>query len=81
MARQVVTVNILNTCAVAALSVADYVTLLVHLADLRIAVGAVYNALLLHAAWKSEVDQMIILNAHDFRRVYPRSPGESDIFN
>ena len=31
MARQVITVSILNTCAVVALSVADYVTLLDHL--------------------------------------------------
>jgi predicted nucleic acid-binding protein len=71
MARQVITVNVLNTCAMVALSVADYVTLLDHLADLKIAGGAVYDALLLHAARKSEVDQVITLNARDFRRVYP----------
>jgi predicted nucleic acid-binding protein len=71
MARQVITVSVLNTCAVVALSVPDYVTLLDHLADLKIVGGAVYDALLLHAASKSEVDQVITLNARDFRRVYP----------
>lgn len=61
-----------------ALSVADYVTLLDHLADLKIGGGAVYDALLLHAAWKSEVDQVIALNAGDFRRVYP-TPADKTV--
>ena len=46
-------------------------TLFDHLTDLGIAGGAVYDALLLHAAWKSNVDRVVTLNAHDFRRVYP----------
>jgi len=71
VARQVITVNVVDTCDVVTLTVTDYVTLLDHLADLKIAGGAVYDALLLHAAWKSEVDQVITLNARDFRRVYP----------
>jgi predicted nucleic acid-binding protein len=71
VARQVITVNVVDTCEVVALTVTDYVTLPDHLADLKIAGGAVYDALLLHAAWKSEVDQVITLNARDFRRVYP----------
>jgi predicted nucleic acid-binding protein len=40
-------------------------------AGLAIAGGAVYDALLLHTAWTAGVDQVITLNAHDFRRVYP----------
>ncbi len=71
MAREVIQVNVLNTCEVVALSAADYVTLLDHLAGLGIAGGASYDALLLHAAAKAGVDQVITLNAHDFRRVYP----------
>jgi predicted nucleic acid-binding protein len=71
VAREVITINILDTCEVIALSTADHVTLLNHLAGLKIAGGAVYDALLLHAAWKSGVDQVVTLNAHDFRRVYP----------
>jgi predicted nucleic acid-binding protein len=71
MAREVIAVNVLGTCEVMALSAADYVTLLSHLADQKIAGGAVYDALLLHAASKADVDQVVTLNAYDFRRVYP----------
>ena len=71
VALEVIMTNVLDTCEVIALSAADYVTLLNHLAGLKIAGGAVYDALLLHAAWKSGVDQVVTLNAHDFRRVYP----------
>lgn len=63
--------NVLDTCEVVALSGADYATLLDHLAGVGIAGGAVYDALLLHAAWIAGVDQVVTLNAHDFRRVYP----------
>jgi predicted nucleic acid-binding protein len=71
MAREIIAVNVLDTCEVVTLSAGDYVTLLNHLADLKVAGGAVYNALLLHAAAKAGVDQVVTLNAHDFRRVYP----------
>ena len=71
LAVQLIQRNVLDTCEVVALSGADYVTLLNHLADLGIAGGAVYDALLLHAAWKSGIDQVVTLNAYDFRRVYP----------
>ena len=71
MALEIIAVNVLDTCEVVALSAGDYVTLLNHLADLKIAGGAIYDALLLHAAAKAGVDQVVTLNAHDFRRVYP----------
>ena len=85
LARRIITADVLGSCEVVTLSVTDYVTLLDHLADLGIAGGAVYDALLLHTAWKSEVDQVITLNARDFRRVYPAlaerivSPLEDDL--
>lgn len=71
MARKIIAVNVLDTCEVVTLSADDYVTLLNHLAALKIAGGAIYDALLLHAAAKAGVDQVVTLNAHDFRRVYP----------
>jgi predicted nucleic acid-binding protein len=71
IAREVIAVNVQDTCEVVSLVAADYVTLLNHLAGLKITGGAVYDALLLHVAWKSNVDQVVTLNAHDFRRVYP----------
>jgi predicted nucleic acid-binding protein len=74
-ARQIITVDVLDSCEVVALSAADYGALLDHLADQKITGGAVYDALLLHAAWKSKVDQVITLNASDFRRLYPALAG------
>lgn len=71
VALQLIRSNILGTCTVVALSGDDYVSLIDHLAGLGIAGGAVYDALLLHAAWKAGVDQVVTLNARDFRRVYP----------
>ena len=71
LALQLIRSNVLVTCTVVALADADYVTVLDHLARLGIAGGAVYDALLLHTAWKAGVDQVVTLNAHDFRRVYP----------
>jgi predicted nucleic acid-binding protein len=71
LALQLIRSNILDTCTVVALSYTDYVSLLSHLAGLGIAGGAVYDALLLHAAWIAGVDRVVTLNAHDFRRVYP----------
>ena len=76
MAREIITVNIVDRCEVVALSAADYVTLLRHLASLKIAGGAIYDALLLHVAWLSGVDQVLTLNAKDFRRVYPVLTGK-----
>jgi len=71
LALRLIQNNVLDTCEVVPLSGADYVDLLSHLADRGIAGGAAYDALLLHAAWKSDVDQVVTLNARDFRRVYP----------
>ena len=53
MAREIIAVNVLNTCEVVTLSSDDYVTLLNYLADLKIAGGAAYDALLLHVARES----------------------------
>ncbi len=71
IAQEVIKANVLDACEVVTLATADYVTLLDHLVGLGITGGAVYDALLLHAAAKAGVDQVITLNAHDFRRVYP----------
>ena len=71
LALQLIRSNVLDGCTVVALSDVDYETLLEHLAGLGIAGGAIYDALLLHPAWKAGVDQVVTFNAHDFRRVYP----------
>jgi predicted nucleic acid-binding protein len=47
------------------------VSLLDHLAAHHITGAATYDAMLLHAAAKANVDQIVTLNERDFRRVYP----------
>lgn len=76
LAVQLIRTNILGICGIVALSEDDYVALLDHLAGLGIAGGVVYDAILLHAALKAEVDQIVTLNESDFRRVYPALAGK-----
>jgi hypothetical protein len=71
MAAQLIRENVLETCEVVSLSQQDYGSLIQHLADVGIIGGATYDALPLHAGWKADVDQVVTLNASDFRRVYP----------
>lgn len=70
-AREVITANVLETCEIVVLTADDHVRLLHHLADQKIIGGAVYDTLLLYAAWKADIDQVVTLNPNDFRRVYP----------
>lgn len=71
LALHLIQKNVFDTCTVVTLSDSDYSALLTHLADLGIIGGAVYDGLLMHAAWIAGVDRVVTLNAHDFRRVYP----------
>lgn len=71
IAQRIIAINILDTCEVVALTAADYTALLGHVAGQGVIGGAVYDALLLHAAWRANVDRVVTLNARDFRRVYP----------
>jgi len=75
-ARQLIERNVVETCEVVFLSAKDYVALLARLPDLGIIGGATYDALLLHAARKANVDRVITLNAKDFRRIYPDLAGK-----
>jgi hypothetical protein len=63
--------NILGVCEVVSLSDADYAGVISHLASLGVTGGPTYDALILHAATKVEVDRITTLNEGDFRRVYP----------
>lgn len=71
VAQQLIRRNVLDLFEVVALSDSDYITVLDHLTDLGIVGGATYDALILQAAAKANVDQVITLNEKDFRRVYP----------
>jgi predicted nucleic acid-binding protein len=76
LALRLIQENVLDTCTVVTLSDSDYAALLIHVVDLGIVGGAVYDALLLHAAWITGVDRVVTLNARDFRRVYPALAGK-----
>jgi len=70
-ARRLIERNVLDTCQIVPLSDADYADVISHLASTGVAGGATYDALILHAATKVEVEEIVTLNERDFRRVYP----------
>ena len=70
-AHQLINRNILNVLEVVFLSDVDYAQVIEHLSALGIVGGATYDALILHAAVKANVDRVVTLNEKDFRRVYP----------
>jgi predicted nucleic acid-binding protein len=76
MAVHLIRTNILAACEVVALSENEYVALLDHLAEVGIAGGAVYDAIILHTAQKADADQIVTLNESDFRRVLPALAGK-----
>jgi predicted nucleic acid-binding protein len=71
VAQQLIKYNVLDVFEGVALSSKDYAAVMDHLADLGIVGGPTYDALILHAASKANVDQVVTLNEKDFRRVYP----------
>ena len=71
IARQMIEKNILSTFEVITLSDRDYKDVLNHLTIMQLPGGIIYDALILYAAFKAEVDQVVTLNPKDFRRIYP----------
>jgi predicted nucleic acid-binding protein len=76
VAQRLIERNVLATCEIVALSDSDYSALVAHLAATGVEGGATYDALILHAAAKAGVDQVLTLNPKDFRRVYPDLAGK-----
>lgn len=62
---------------VVALSAADYEGVVRRMADLGLAGGVVYDALIARAAERAGVDRLVTLNEGDFRRAWPE--GEERI--
>ncbi len=71
IARQLIDRNVLDLCKIVALSTEDYRGVIAHLTANGIMGGATYDALIMYAAVKVEVDQILTLNEKDFRRIYP----------
>lgn len=70
-ARELIFHNIINKFDVVFLSDHEYLDVIEHMCSLGIVGGAVYDALILRAALKANVDRVITLNGKDFCRVYP----------
>lgn len=71
IAQQLISDNVLSLCEIISLASDDYRAVIKHLVSLNIVGGAIYDALILRAAMKANADQVLTLNARDFRRVYP----------
>ena len=71
VALQLIQQNVLSVCEIIALSDEDYEAVIIHLSEANISGGVIYDALILYAALKAEVEQVITLNEKDFRRIYP----------
>jgi predicted nucleic acid-binding protein len=71
VARRLIQQNVLEICRVVSLSEDDYVAILGHLSDTGIVGGATYDALILYAGLKADVDCVVTSNETDFRRIYP----------
>lgn len=70
-AKQLIQHNVAERLEIVFLSDQDYLQLLEHLAARGIIGGAIYDALILHAAVSAKADLVVTLNAKDFQRVYP----------
>lgn len=70
LAKRLIHENIqLNAIETVALDSADYMAVIESMADLGYAGGIVYDMLIVQAARKMNVDQIVTLNAADFRRL------------
>ena len=71
IAHQLIKHNILDHLEVVTLTKEDYAALIEYLSEAELLGGVTYDALILCAAWKANVDQVVTLNEKDFRRIYP----------
>ena len=69
--QQLIQQNILDVFEIITLSEQDYMSVINHLSESGIIGGVIYDALILKAAIKANVDYVITLNEKDFKRVYP----------
>lgn len=71
LAEQLILRNIFPHFEIIKLTKDDYQTVLHILAANNIDGGATYDALICHAAFKSQVDKLYTFNVKHFKRVYP----------
>ncbi len=70
-ARRLVEENVAGAARVVTLSASDYRSVLTKVADLGLAGGGVYDALVARAAQKGGADRLLTLNLGHFERLWP----------
>jgi predicted nucleic acid-binding protein len=71
LASRLIYENVLTTCQIIPLTPADYEAVIARLAEQGLVGGVTYDALILHAATKAQVDIIVTLNEKDFSRIDP----------
>ena len=70
LARRMIRQN-LRDARVISLEKRDYQRVIDRMADLQLAGGAIYDAIIVQAALKAGADRLLTLNSRDFRRIWP----------
>lgn len=75
LARQLVQENVIAAARVVTLNAKDYGAVLQGLAELELAGGVTYDALIARAAQKASADHLLTLNRRHFLLVWPEGAG------
>lgn len=59
------------SASVVSLTSTDYLTTIKRMSDIGLSGGAVYDALIVKAAQKSEAERILTFNVRDFKRIWP----------
>jgi predicted nucleic acid-binding protein len=79
VARRLVRENLLGGAKVIEMDREDYAAVLDRMADNALTGGAIYDALVVQAALKADVDRVHTWNGADFRRVWPEAGSRLDV--
>lgn len=67
--------DIETSARIISISSSEYIATIKQMADLGVAGGCIYDALIARAARKSNVDRLLTFNVNDFTRVWPKGEG------
>ncbi|MBI1865510.1 MAG: PIN domain-containing protein [Nitrospirae bacterium] len=71
LAWRLVHEGVLSSASVVSLSSSDYAATIKRMSDLGLSGGIVYDALIVKAAQKADVDRLLTFNVDDFKRAWP----------
>lgn len=74
-AYRLISEDIESSARIISLSSTDYASTVRRMAELGLAGGCIYDALIARTAEKSGVDRLLTFNADDFKRVWPEGKG------